>query len=369
MRYLLNLPLVIALAALAMVFDTAVLSRSPGGGDAALGAAYAELFGTFLVWFMLGLVLAACGAMGGLRWPAARGFAGCMIALMGFGFIVVLALQPLGIAMELHAVRQFGTTQTAAARLAAFGLPFVLMLYAAWMINAPAANREQPAAHGIALGAIGLLCLVAAVVSAREMGRQAEQAQADAAAIRRQEDEQSQQVRRVFATLTDADPLLSWDAYVGYSVPDDVRIEALRRVAVRPTLEADLTRALADSNWNWSDEALSLIVRLPFQPSAGLVQPVHAALADMAAQLMQASREVTYEHDKWLDDYQTFRLATALQVAEKMADAAGADLRNDIDAIARAVALFPKSETARSFPAKAAETKAHIAKILAARRH
>jgi uncharacterized membrane protein len=53
MRYLINLPLIIAFASFAEVFDTTILSHTPRGGDAALGAAYAIFFGTFLTWIML----------------------------------------------------------------------------------------------------------------------------------------------------------------------------------------------------------------------------------------------------------------------------------------------------------------------------
>ena len=52
MRYLINLPLIIAFASFAEVFDTTILSHTPRGGDAALGAAYAIFFGTFLTWIM-----------------------------------------------------------------------------------------------------------------------------------------------------------------------------------------------------------------------------------------------------------------------------------------------------------------------------
>ena len=367
MRYLINLPLVIALASLAEVFDTAILSRTPRGGDAALGAAYAIFFGTFLTWIMLAFVIAACGAIGGFRWPRARGVAGLMVALIGYSAIVFIALQPLGIAMESNAARMFGASQATLSRVVAFGLPFVLLLYALWVVNAPAAKRDAPAFHGAALGAVALLCLVAAVVSVRELGHRAREAQADAAVISREADAQADQQRRDFATLTDADPLFRWSAYLSDNVPPDVRAEARRRIAARPQTEADLAQALASDNGNWSAEALWLIVKLPITPSRALVSPVRDMLAAFAEQLTLESKDVASDGGKRLDDYPSYRLEVILQVAERLAESAGADLRDSIDGVVRAVALYPKSDTAHWFPAKAADAKARIAKTLATR--
>src|SRR5262249_47951886 len=136
--------------------------------------------------------------------------------------------------------------------------------------------------HRVALAVTGLLCLVAVVVSFRELQRMDEVAQVDAATAQHQAEQEAEQQRRAFATLTDADPLAAWDAYLSDVVPADVRAEALRRIAARPQLEAELARALASDNGNWSAEALSLIVRVPFVPSASIVPPVRDAVAAYA---------------------------------------------------------------------------------------
>jgi hypothetical protein len=269
--------------------------------------------------------------------------------------------------MESNAARMFGASQATLSRVVAFGLPFVLLLYALWVVNAPAVKRDAPAFHGAALGAVALLCLVAAVVSVRELGRQAREAQADAAAISREADAQADQQRRDFATLTDADPLFRWSAYLSDNVPPDVRAEARRRIAARPQTEVDLAQALASDNGNWSAEALWLIVKLPITPSRALVSPVRDMLAAFAEQLTLESKDVASDGGKRLDDYPSYRLEVILQVAERLAESAGADLRDSIDGVVRAVALYPKSDTAHWFPAKAADAKARIGKTLATR--
>jgi hypothetical protein len=366
MRYLLNLPLLIAMLCLFMVFDTAVLSRTSGGPDAALGAAYAILFGTFMTWLMLGAVLIGCGALGALRWPGVRGAGGAAVALLAFGLIVAIATLPVSIAMESHAAARFGPGQTTLARLVAFGLPLVLLLYAGWMINAPHATRTTAAPHVAALGLTGLLCVVALAVSVRELGRQAQVAQADAAAAARQVDEQNDEVRRRFAALTDSDTLLAWYAYTTYAVPDDVRLEALRRIAARPQLEAELATALASDNAAWSEAVLALIISLPFTPSATLVRPVTDAITAYADRLQEGATMSTATDDR-LDRYEGYELDTVLKLSVRMAESNGADLRDAIDAVARAVALYPKSATAQSFLRRAAETRAQISQAVAAR--
>jgi hypothetical protein len=239
MRYLINLPLVIAFASLVEVFDTTLLSRTPRGGDAALGAAYAIFFGTFLTWIMLAFVVAACGAIGGFRWPRARGFAGLMVALIGYSAIVFIALQPLGIAMESNAARMFGASQAALSRGVAFGLPFILLLYAVWIVNAPAAKRDAPAFHGAALGAVALLCLVAAVVSVRELGRQP----GSAGGCGCNQPRSRCTSRSATARLRDASPTLIRCSVECLSQRQRAfrrRAEARRRIAARPQIEADL---------------------------------------------------------------------------------------------------------------------------------
>ena len=163
---------------------------------------------------------------------------------------------------------------------------------------------------------VGLLCIVGAVVSMRELGREAKVEQAQAAANAREADAQADQIRQQFSKLSNSNSFAAWYSYATYNVPDDVRIEALRRIAARPQLEAELGEALASDNGNWSEAALALIVRLPFTPSASLVAPVRSAISAYTGHLVEALRYVT-DGDERIDEYMSdVVLKVAIQLAE-----------------------------------------------------
>lgn len=368
MRYLVNLPLFIAFISLARVFDVMVLSNAPEGGDNAIGTAYEVVLETGLGWIMLGVALAICGAMGGFRWPRLAGGGGFMVGLVAYGVIVLVSLTAVGMAMETSAAAARWGYNQSLPRLVAFGMPLALVLYGGWIVNAPAAVRNSPAVHGLALGAVGLLCLIGVVVSVGESARENRATQAEAATADQATDERAIAQQREIEALSDSAPLIAWDAYVGDNLPESVRGAALRRIAGRPTLEDDLSEALANGNANWSAEALALIVKVPFTPSAGLAQPVREAIGAYADRLTQEAKIPDRDGDKRLDYYEGYKLGMILKVAERMAEGANVDLSDSIDAVARAVALYPRSDTAHAFPARVTAAKTRVAQILASRR-
>jgi hypothetical protein len=368
MRYLLNLPLFIAFLAIARAF-TVASSGLTGGGDASIGAGYEMLFETVITWLMLAVILGASGGVGGFRWPRVRGFGGALVGLAAFVGLFVISLAAIGIAMELSAASRWGIGQMASARLVAFGLPFLVVLYGTWIVNAPMPSRDSLPVHAGALGAAGLLCVIALIVMAREMAREGQEAQVRVAVENREQEEKANEMRRDLAKLTDANSLFEWDAFLGDNVPDDVKIEARRRVVARPQFEAELAEALDNvGNYPWSEQALALILILPFRPSPVLADPARHAIAGFANRMTRESKDVTYDGDKYIDRYYSYRLDDMLRVAERMAKTAGADLGDSIDAVVSAVALYPKSDSARTYPAKAAASKKRIAQILAAGR-
>jgi hypothetical protein len=217
------------------------------------------------------------------------------------------------------------------------------------------------------LGATCVLVAAGAVVSVQELARWNKEAEGRAAVERQQEDEKAAEHRRKFEALTDTDTLMTWHQYTYHASPDDIRLEALRRIAARPDLEAELLAVLNSENDLWAAEGVRLVADLPFVPSATLAGAVRKRLDAYAADLREGAKTVTYEGDKRLDYYERSRLSESLAASRRLAEAVGADLRPQIAALQQAVALYPKSDTAGHFPGEAQAAVKEIATILAKR--
>jgi hypothetical protein len=372
MRYLVNLPVAGALLCGWMMVNLTILTTQPRGGDAGLGAAFAIVGTTFFFWILLAVVVIGCALAGAFAWiPAEGSGARFVLVLMSFGAIVVLSLLPVGIAMETAGRTTDARWSVAtiwAARAVAVGLPVILLAYAAWLINAPEELRQSVPLRCIVLGATGILLAVAATVSVQELARWNRDAMENAAAERQQEDEKAIEHRRSFEALTDADTLLTWHGFTYHSSPDDIRLEALRRIALRANLEAELVAVLKSENHLWAAEGVRLVADLEFVPSAALADAVRQRLDRYAAGLRDGTKSITYDGDKRIDYYEQSRLREALAVSRRLAEASGVDLRPQIEAIRGAVSLYPKSETAGRFPGEAAAAARAVGAALARRR-
>jgi hypothetical protein len=371
MRYLLNLPLLGALLCGGLVAHLTLLA-TPRGGDAGLGAAFALTFGGIFFWILVAITVLGCALAGGFEWIAAEGTGSrFMLVLMGFGAIALIAFLPFGIAIETAGRIESARWSPAtiwASRAAGLGLPILLLAYAAWLINAPEPDRALPAVRFAALAGIGALMIAGAVVSIQELSRWNRDSMAKMAAQRAVEDEKALAHRRAFEALTDADPLLAWNQYTYHSSPDDIRLEAMRRIAARPNLDAELIAVLASENENWAAEGVRYVAELSFSPSPALAEAVRQRLDAYAKQLADGAKVVTYDGDKRLDYYERSQLREALAAARRLAEVPGADLRPQVEALQRAVVLYPKSEMAGQFPREAAETQKYIAARLSAPR-
>ncbi|MGH6880551.1 hypothetical protein [Hypericibacter sp.] len=371
LRYLLNLPILVAAFGAGLFLYLAVLSDKPSGGDAQMGAALAIVFAAFLYTVALAVALIGCVAVGGFDWIPAEGRGlRFVIVIAGFIAIGLLCFAAISITMETTGSDQrWDHGMVVASRWVAIGMPAILILYAAWVVDAPAELRAVAASRYALFAGIAIFGALAGFVTIKEMARWNQQAAADAAAEQEREDEDIQQTRRNFAALTDADPLFTWDGYVGYyKIPDDIRETALKRIAARPMLEADLTEALASGNSLWVQEALSLVVRLPFQPSSGLSEPVTRAIDRLTSELAEEAKAKSYDGDQYIDHYRGSLLSTVRDVAVKMASGAGLDLSDRLDRL-QAVVIegYPKSGAASTFPGEVKATKKQIAAALAAR--
>jgi hypothetical protein len=365
MRYLVNLPLIGAFLLGWMIIHLTMLSTPARGGDAALGAAFALAFGSIFHGILLAVAVVGCALAGGFDWIGGEGRGTrVVLALMAFGALVLVWALPLGISLETAGRLDSGRwdpVTIVASRAVGSGVPLVLVAYMAWLINAPEPVRQLPGIRYAALGAIAVLGVVGAVISIQELARWNRQSVANMAAERAEEDEKAEQTRREFAALTDADSLLKWSQYTTHASPDDVRIEAMRRIAARPNLDAELIGVLEFSNPLWASEGVRFVADLAFTPSSALVDAVRRRLDTYAEWLTKQASVVTYDGGKRLDYYEFSNLDQALRAARRLADVSRADLRPQIEALKRAVALYPKSDVAKRFPREADETIKSIA--------
>jgi hypothetical protein len=201
-----------------------------------------------------------------------------------------------------------------------------------------------------------------------------------------EEDQNEAQNAAHFASLTDASPLSSWGAYAtntvyyskrSHAVEDEMRDEALRRLAARPTLEADLakdllSRDLYGSGAHDSDIAFLLVARVQFAPSAALEGPLRNAMSRIAAEMRKAGPGQAWpgESDK-LDTYIHYefadRLAASLVIAKRMA-AAGVDLRDALSELqGTAIAAYPETKTAITYQRDVTAADPVISAALASR--
>jgi hypothetical protein len=363
MRYLLNLPLLAALFGIWWLVKFRLLDDEPG-----LGPSLAVAIGTISCWVLVAVVLAGCILTGAFDWLQMQSRGGSFALVLGvFGLVTLLSLASIGIAMEAApSIRAWQMTTAPAARLVTIGIPVVLLTYSACLINGPTIWRMMTGWQYGVLMVLAGLSLVAIYVSVGEINRRQEIASANQAADQLAADSQGQEQRRAMQALSDADPLIQWDQFVGANVPADVRAEALRRIAARPTLEADLTAALTNENTLWSNEALSLMLQLAFKPSPALEAPVRTAFAHWTAALRDKSNDTGGDGDRYVDLYQTPQLGRALSVTKLMAEQSGIDLGDALDAIQQAVVeVYPTSSAAASFPGEVADMKRQIRAILA----
>lgn len=357
MSPLLNLPL--GLAALATLWLDYLIwlapARSHNYTDGFVLLLAAMVVGG-LRWLLLTVVLGRCAARGRLGWLPVRG-AALWSGHIGVGILsgVCLLVAVLSsAAIGDDEFRAFNRFVLLAARVGCTVPALVLTIQLALAVNAGAG-----AVDGGTLRAASLAAVLSGLIGATTLGgayfvnearhaRQTTEREQDHAAARAAED------RRRFATLTDADPLLTWDQFVGANMPPDLSAEAFRRLAARPTLEADLIAALQCrcDNPLWAAELLWLIPRIPFTPSPALGGAVRDGIAILTVNIRDsAAKARPDERDGYIDVYLAGNLATVRDVTVRMATAAHVDLGAELDGMRRAVLeAYPRSHAARSFP-------------------
>lgn len=395
MKYLLNLPLALA-ALFQVIFASLALMSGPWAGwedGPSRGAmAYVMFEAALAAW--LPLLVAGIGAVftDAYEWsPVVR--RGRRRAAMLLATLVVAAAIAASMVVAIDdsaatggsGFASYGALPVAIARLGGTIVPLIVIAWLFWAIDAPLPLRHAILPRGIALAALALT--VPGFIIGLDGLRQEIVAEGKlAASYKQEEDKNEAQNAAHFASLTDASPLSSWGGYATNTVyyaerfrraEDEMRDTALRRLAARPTLEADLAKDLVSKDRygslaHDSDIAFLLVARVQFQPSAALEAPLRTAMSRIAAEMRKSGFG-----DKWTGDADTLdsyirsvyaeRLTASLAVAKRMADA-GVDLRDALDELQQtAIAAYPKTRTALTYQRDVTATDKAIAAALAAR--
>jgi hypothetical protein len=377
MKYLLNVPL--AVAALCQVgFASLALMPGPWAGweDGPSRGAMAFIMLEMALAAWLPLLVAALGAVftDAFDWSpvihrgrrrAAMSVATLFVAA-AIAASMVVALSD-SAAVGGHDFAQYGALPVAIATIGGTIVPLVAIAWLFWLIDAPLPQRHAAWPQRIALGALAFTA-PGFVIGVVGLGQEIVAEGRLAASYKLEEDENEAQNAARFASLTDASPLSSWGAYATNTsyyadrfrrAEDEMREAALKRLAARPTLEADLAKDLLsrnkyDSFARDSDIAFLLVARVQFVPTAALEMPLRNAMSRIAAEMRKAGPGQAWPGDSdTLDSYirseYAERLAASLVIAKRMT-AAGVDLRDALRELqSTAIAAYPKTKTAMTY--------------------
>ncbi len=396
MRYILNLPL--GLAALAQAwFASLVLMSAPRAGwsdGPSRGAmAFIMIEAALAAW--LPLLVAAIGAVftDAFDWlPVVRRgrrraatFAVTLIAAATIAASMVVALSA-SAAVGGRDFAPYGRLPVLIATIGGTIVPLIVIAWLFWLIDAPPPLRHAAWPRRIALVALALT-IPGGILGANSLREEIGAERQLAAGYKLEEDKNEAENAAHFASLTDASPLSYWGAYATNTsyyaarfrrTEDEMREAALRRLAARPTLEADLAKDLVSKNlYNSfardSDIAFLLVARVQFAPSPALEAPLRTAMSRIAAEMRKAGPGATWHGDaEILNSYIRSgfgeRLTASLAVARRMADA-GVDLRDALRELqSTAIAAYPKTKSAETYQRDVAAADKYIEAALAARR-
>jgi hypothetical protein len=397
MKYLLNVPL--AIGALAQAWFS-YLALMPGpwanweDGPSRGAMAFIMFQPAVLSWLMM--LIAGIGAVfaDAFEWaPVARRgirrlatLGATLLIAFAIGSCMIVAVD-ISAAAGSHDSGGFNWVMLAVAQLGGTIVPLVVMAWLAWLIDAPPARRHLAAIRMPVLAILAVTTLVGGIIGISNLSEEISIDRATSARYRQEEDKNEAENVAHFASLTDASPLSSWGAYAtntAYyadrfrSTEDKMRDTALRRLAARPTLEADIARDLVASDARDSDIAFLLVARVQFSPSAALEAPLRSVMARIVAEIRRAGPADKWtpepgDHNAILDSYIRTdfgeRLAASLVIATKMADSAGVDLRDALRELqSTAIEAYPKTKSAENYQRDVATTDRRIEAALNARR-
>ena len=363
MKYVLNLPLAIGVVA-QLIFASLALMSGPWAGwedGPSRGAmAYTMFEPAIVAWLMMLVVGIGAAFTDIFDWaPVARrgrrrlaALALNLLIVVTLGVCMIVALSA-SAAVGSHDNDGFNPVLVAIARAGGIAGPLVAMGWLAWLIDAPVARRHAAWARRLALGGFTLTTLAGGVIGLQMLGEEIAVSRKTAAFDQQMIDEREAETQTALHEFTDASPLIDGLRLTDNVQSKAVRDAALRLLARRPTLEANLGQSLQSTETYESEWALQLFVLLDRKWSAALEAPLRAKIASLGRE-MAASRQRAGDGlddpsylDRWFGD----ELAQILVITRKMAESAGVDLR-DADRQLTPIITdnYPSSRAARSFP-------------------
>lgn len=387
MRYLLNFPLGLAALLQARFAYLALMPEPwPGWSDGPSRGAMAYIMLEAALFSWLPLVAAGLAAVftDAFDWspPVRRGrrralmLASVLVAAVAVAVCMAVAVTS-SAAVGGDDFKAYGLLGPIATVGGAVG-PFVMIGWLAWLIDAPPPLRHAAWLRRAVFAVLAVTVTTGGIIGVDALRQEILAHSRLAARYRQEEAENNARRDAEFARLTDDSPLRDWGAYATNDLdPKEMRIAALRRLAARPNLDAELAAGLVSSYGRDSDIAFLLVERVDFTPSAALEMPLRRAMARIGAEMRKASFG-----DKWpakqgeddiLDSYIKSgfaeRLTASLTIARRMAAGPGVDLRDSLHELqGTASAAYPNTRTAANYRRDVAATDREIAAILSARR-
>jgi hypothetical protein len=398
MRYLLNLPLVIAALVQAwFVYLVLMPAPWPGWSDGPSRGAMALFMIQVALASWLPLLVAAVGAVftDAFDWsPVVRRgrrragmLAATVVTAAPVAMCMVVALSD-SAAVGGHDFAHYGATLVWSATIGGTVVPLAAIAWLGWLINAPPAWRHFAGPRRATLGLLAVTVLAGGIIGCDTLRNQIIRERELAERYGLEEDKNEAENMAHFASLTDASPLSGWGAYATNAsyyaerfrpAEDEMRAEALRRLATRPTLEADIAKDLVASYTPDADIAFLLVARVQFAPSGALEMPLRRAMSRIEAEIRKAGLQPgsnwpkSSGDDEVLDSYiksgYSERLTASLVIATRMADSAGVDLRDSLRELESAATEgYPKTKTAETYRRDVAATEQKIEAMLSAKR-
>jgi hypothetical protein len=381
MKYFLNVPLALGAGAQALFACFALMSGPWSGwedGPSRGAMAFIMFEPAALSWLML--LVAAVGAVftDAFDWsPVVRRGQRRLVVLaasllivvtLGVCMAVALGTSP---AIASHDSDDFNKIWVAIARPGGIAAPLLAMGWLAWLIDAPLARRHLAPVRRSVLAVFALTTLAGGILGLQMLSEEIRVEREVAARDRQMIDDREAENLGALAQINDATPLREWLRLTDPLQTADIRKEAMRRLAKRPTLEADLADALQAADPDQADAALRLVTELDSKPFAALEAPLRANFSALG-QRIDASRHTAgagLDDPSYLDRWFGDQLAQTLVATRKIAESAGIDLRDADRLLARAVAdNYPSSDSAKNYPRALAALDRDVEATVAARK-